>query len=339
MGVKPGPNAMIRRVNSHHHDQYGFGSSGTGITFEDSQSEFNGLPGGHGGNTGGIKFSAHDITFIATGPGKSSFSFNNGPGIWGDVGFENYLIRGITLRENARAAVHIEIAANNIPLGNYTGGVVEFCLMVKNGYEEQPPRSLMYDSACQVGHSPKCTVRNNVSYGDYRGFGGHQQDRLWQTNHQPTDGVTYNELRDLLVQDNVVYLLAATTNMWHAGTFTGDLAAGIARGGGPNPWLAAANNHFFGNVYHVHSSIANPFRWSTGKIGWTQWKGFGHDLAGSFDTFSTNPSEPAHPLGGAPPDPDPEPEPEPIGGGLGSTAPIGSTGRSRSNRAGGRRVR
>jgi hypothetical protein len=289
MGVRPGPNAVVRRVDSTDNDQYGFGSSGSGILFEDCDSLRNGMRGGHGGNTGGIKFSADDTIFRATGANTSNWSFNNGPGIWGDVGFENYLIEGITFRENARAAVHIEIAANNINYSNYTGGTVRDCLTVKNGYEDQ--RSLMYDAGVQIGHSPKATIENCISYGDYKGFGGHQQNRIWQ----PSGGGV-NELRDLVVTGCSVYLLANVVTQWAPAT-SGVRAAGVGYGAGPNPYTAAANNDGFqSNAYYVHQSISNPFLWSGGGATWTEWRAFGLDSLSTFETFSVEPSEPPHPL-------------------------------------------
>jgi hypothetical protein len=305
MGLKPGPNAVLRRVDSTDNDQYGFGTNGNGILFEDCNSLRNGLPGGHGGNTGGIKFSAHDTTFRATGPNKSNWSFNGGPGIWGDVGFDRYLIEGLTLRENARAAVHIEISANNTNYSNYDGGEIKLCLMVKNGYEDR--RSLMYDAGVQIGHSPKATVDRCVSYGDFKGFGGHQQDRPWQPN-----GGGVNELRDLLVTGCTVYLLTNVTTTY--GTFSGVRAAGVGRGAGPDPFTAAANNKFVGNTYKVHTSLtADAFLWSGGTMNFAGWQAAGQDLTGSLSTFSTNPAEPAHPLAGG------EPEtPSPPGSHLGT---------------------
>jgi parallel beta-helix repeat protein len=172
---------------------------------------------------------------------------NNGHGMWTDIHNIYALYENNRLVGNAGAGIFHEVSYAAVIRNNTVTGNA----LVRSG---------MYGAGILVSSSPDVEVYGNTVTGNQMGITA-IQNRRGSGKYGP------HLVQNLYVHDNTVQTAGQT---------------GIQQTIGSNAVYTSWNNRFRHNTYTGMSKNRNPFYWMNNTRTVPQWKGYGHDLTGTF---------------------------------------------------------
>lgn len=248
-GIRTGTSMQAASNHIHHQGQLGIGGGGTNVVVENNELAYNNTAGfSSSWEAGGTKFS-HTTGLVVRG---NRSHHNGGPGFWTDVNNINTLYDNNTVADNAYAGIFHEISY---------AAVIRDNVVVRNGWGD-PSHLIWLDGAgILINSSSDVEVFGNTLTDNANGIGAVQSAR--------GDGL-YGPfvVRNLYVHDNTLTQPAGIT--------------GAVQDVGDDAVFTERNNRFERNAYHLGSN-GLPFRWMNGPRTVSEWRAFGHDVAGSFD--------------------------------------------------------
>lgn len=175
---------------------------------------------------------------------------NKGPGLWTDIDNINSTYDGNVINSNDGAGIYHEISYDAIIKNNYVSG---------NGMNDIY-RVWAGGAGIHISASPNVEVFNNTVTGNAQGVMMQQQNR---------GAGTYGEhkIRDVWVHDNKISFATGKN--------------GLVQDVGDSTYFTSRNVRFTNNDYTISGTGA--FEWNNGPRTALQWRGYGHDLTGTFN--------------------------------------------------------
>jgi len=294
IGLKLYSNTLARGNRVHHNGQYGIGGSGDFLVVEDNEIAYNNshlyyVENGGNWGSGGSKFTRTGDPTLGQASGlvlKGNRAHHNwGDGLWVDIDNIHGLIEGNRSYENERFGINFEIGYASTIRGNF---------VERNGAD-----------GIRISSSPDLVVEGNTVDANGGGI------VLWQQGTRTAGSYGEYVVKNTLVRNNRVGM----TSGRHGAGFWGTPPAGYS--------IYSAGNRFEGNSYWL-ASTSKYFWWESAYRTTTEWKSYGHDAAGSFQT-GTMPTESDPDLAPSPivseetdpapttsPSPSPSPSPTPV---------------------------
>lgn len=248
IGLRTGPGMRVLRNRIHHNGQMGLGGSGDGVLVEGNEIHHNNALGfDPAWEAGGSKFVRTDGLVL-----RGNFSHHNhGHGLWTDIDNVNTLYEGNRLEDNTRSGIFHEISYR---------AVIRRNVARRNG----GAGAVWVDGAgILVNSSRDVEVYENTVEGNLNGIAAVQSSR--------GSGVhgAY-ELANLYVHDNTVAMAEGRS--------------GVVQNAGSAAVFTSMNVRFEANRYTLGST--RQFAWKDAAHEPAGWKGFGHDVNGTFTRYN-----------------------------------------------------
>jgi parallel beta-helix repeat protein len=248
-GIRTGTKTQVLNNKIHHNDLLGVsGGAGDSLLIEGNEISYNNYKKIYtwGWELGGAKFTNSRWLTV-----RNNFVHHNeGPGLWTDLNNIHVIYEGNRVEDNSGQGIFHEISYDAIIRNN---------TVLRNGWARA---GWYYGSGILVGHSPNVEVYGNIVKDNAHGIAGIQQDRSkWVAKYGA------HVLKNFHVHDNTVT------------TTTGQAAAVADQTNNPAVF-GSYNNRFRNNTYYLNG-LKMPFAWK-GKVNIAGWKGFGHDVSGTF---------------------------------------------------------
>lgn len=245
IGLRTGPGMRVLRNRIHHNGQMGLGGSGDGVLVEGNEIHHNNALGfDPAWEAGGSKFVRTDGLVL-----RGNFSHHNhGHGLWTDIDNVNTLYEGNRLEDNTRSGIFHEISYRATIRGNVArrnGGT---------GAQWVDGAGILVNSSRDV------EVYENTVEGNLNGIAAVQSAR-------GAGAHGAYELANLYVHHNAVAMAEGRS--------------GVVQNAGSAAVFTSMNVRFEANHYTL-GSTTRPFAWKDAAHDTGGWKGFGHDVNGTF---------------------------------------------------------
>lgn len=244
IGLRTGNGMRVLRSRIHHNGQMGIGGSGNAVLVEANEIHHNNTLGfDPAWEAGGSKFVRTDGLVLR---GNVSHH-NHGHGLWTDIDNVNTLYEANRVEDNTRSGIFHEISYRAVIRGNVArrnGGA---------GAQWVDGAGILVNSSRDV------EIYGNVVEGNLNGITAVQSAR-------GSGAHGAYELANLYVHHNDVGMAQGRS--------------GVVQNAGSQAVFTSMNVRFEANRYLLGSS--RPFAWKDGAHDAAEWRGFGHDQAGTF---------------------------------------------------------
>ncbi len=248
-GLVLGDHLVCRRCNLHHNDVQNVAGQGRGILIEDSELAYGNYRklNDWGFSGGGSKFVLTDSLVVR----RTYAHHNHGPGLWTDIDNIHVTYENNRIEDNAGPGIYHEISYSARICGN---------TIKRNGFGFT---GWVWGAGIQISASggsgnEQIEICNNVLEGNRMDIMAAQQNR-------GSGAYGPHDVRNLWVHDNTILSRNGAQS-------------GAAQDNGAD--LSTRNIRFDRNTYRANHP--RPFGWANGARTWTDWRGFGHDQAGSY---------------------------------------------------------
>jgi parallel beta-helix repeat protein len=247
-------NCKVTHNLIHHNGQLGVsGSEGFDQVFEENEISYNNTAGyAIGWEAGASKWVLTKNLVV-----RGNYVHDNfGYGLWTDYGNEGTTYQDNYVSANACSGIVHEISFR---------AVIENNTVFGNGYLDR--ESTVDGWSCggiYVAASPGVEVTANRVVRNRNGIMAVQQAR-----GEAPDGRKF-EVEDLDVHDNQITMEVGWT--------------GLVQDVGDHSFFTGRNNRFQRNRYHLQAHDAPRFAWMDSGVNPADWKGYGNDTRGKFDT-------------------------------------------------------
>ena len=248
-GIKTGNRMQVLGNNVHHQGQLGIAGGGYNLLVQDNEIAYCNTAGfTTGWEAGGSKFVRTDGLIV-----RRNFSHHNrGAGIHADIDNINALIEDNRTEDNDWRGIFYEISYKAVIRNN---------IARRNGFRIPKKVGIVDGAGILVSNSRDVEIYGNVVENNRTGIGAYESNR-------GSGKYGVYDLVNLNVHDNTVVQSTGR-------------AAGVTQNIGSNAVFTKQNNHFARNTYDL-GATARYFRWMNGDRTTPEWKGYGHDVTGTF---------------------------------------------------------